>query len=175
MSWRERERERGEKNALYSGHLRLCQQPRAAHALRSDQKNASLVKCGQCKVKSTLTGMKMHLKTAHSSPKPQRSNKTVTKAGAKDFIQPEFKCDNGDCGYKSYNRMMLMQHIDAIHLIPWKLRLEKSSLSLVKCNRCDALCESSKLDQHIEEHHRDLEEEELIKDYPNEVEEISLD
>ena len=32
----ERERER-EKNAIYSGHLRLCQQPRAAHALRSDQ------------------------------------------------------------------------------------------------------------------------------------------
>ena len=27
----------GEKNAIYSGHLRLCQQPRAAHALRSDQ------------------------------------------------------------------------------------------------------------------------------------------
>ena len=33
---RRRERER-EKNAIYSGHLRLCQQPRAAHALRSDQ------------------------------------------------------------------------------------------------------------------------------------------
>ena len=30
-------RERREKNAIYSGHLRLCQQPRAAHALRSDQ------------------------------------------------------------------------------------------------------------------------------------------
>ena len=34
---RERKKERGEKNAIYSGHLRLCQQPRAAHALRSDQ------------------------------------------------------------------------------------------------------------------------------------------
>ena len=33
---REREKER-EKNAICSGHLRLCQQPRAAHALRSDQ------------------------------------------------------------------------------------------------------------------------------------------
>jgi hypothetical protein len=30
--------ERGEKNALYSGHIRLCQQPSAAQALRSDQK-----------------------------------------------------------------------------------------------------------------------------------------
>ena len=29
--------ERRENNAIYSGHLRLCQQPRAAHALRSDQ------------------------------------------------------------------------------------------------------------------------------------------
>ena len=37
MSWREREKEEREKNAIYSGHLRLCQQPRAAHALRSDQ------------------------------------------------------------------------------------------------------------------------------------------
>ena len=33
---RKREEER-ENNAIYSGHLRLCQQPRAAHALRSDQ------------------------------------------------------------------------------------------------------------------------------------------
>ena len=31
------EERRREKNAIYSGHLRLCQQPRAAHALRSDQ------------------------------------------------------------------------------------------------------------------------------------------
>ena len=36
MSRRE-ERGGGEKNAIYSGHLRLCQQPGAAHALRSDQ------------------------------------------------------------------------------------------------------------------------------------------
>ena len=35
MSWKEEEER--EKNAIYSGHLRLCQQPRAAHALRSDQ------------------------------------------------------------------------------------------------------------------------------------------
>jgi hypothetical protein len=27
----------GEQNAINSGHLCLCQQPRAAHALRSDQ------------------------------------------------------------------------------------------------------------------------------------------
>ena len=37
MSPEEERRERREKNAIYSGHLRLCQQPRAAHALRSDQ------------------------------------------------------------------------------------------------------------------------------------------
>ena len=39
---RKREEERREKNAIYSGHLRLCQEPRAAHALRSDQLVASL-------------------------------------------------------------------------------------------------------------------------------------
>ena len=38
---KEGERER-EKNAIYSGHLRLCQQPRAAHALRSDQNSKGL-------------------------------------------------------------------------------------------------------------------------------------
>ena len=46
MSWREREKERKKerkrKNAIYSGHLRLCQQPRAAHALRSDQQYIQL-------------------------------------------------------------------------------------------------------------------------------------
>ena len=36
MSPERGEKER-EKNAIYSGQLRLCQQPRAAHALRSDQ------------------------------------------------------------------------------------------------------------------------------------------
>jgi hypothetical protein len=35
MSRKKRERE---KNAIYSGNLRLCQQPRAEHALRLDQK-----------------------------------------------------------------------------------------------------------------------------------------
>jgi hypothetical protein len=34
---RERKKERREKNAIYSGHLRLRQQQRAAHALRLDQ------------------------------------------------------------------------------------------------------------------------------------------
>ena len=34
---REREREREKTNVICSGHPRLCQQPRAAHALRSDQ------------------------------------------------------------------------------------------------------------------------------------------
>jgi hypothetical protein len=33
---RDREEER-ENNAIYSGHLRLCLPPRAAHALRSNQ------------------------------------------------------------------------------------------------------------------------------------------
>jgi hypothetical protein len=35
----EEERKKERKNAIYSGHVRLCQQPRAAHALRSDQYN----------------------------------------------------------------------------------------------------------------------------------------
>ena len=37
MSPEERKKERERKNAIYSGHLRLCQQPRAPPALCSDQ------------------------------------------------------------------------------------------------------------------------------------------
>ena len=41
---KERKRERKRKNAIFSGHLCLCQQPRAAHLLRSDQNN---IQCTQ--------------------------------------------------------------------------------------------------------------------------------
>jgi hypothetical protein len=47
---RKKEEER-EKNAIYSGHLRLCQQPRAAHALRSDQKKQAGAELCQAQVK----------------------------------------------------------------------------------------------------------------------------
>ena len=40
---RKKKRERREKNAIYSGHLRLCQQPRAVHALRSDQNSDDIL------------------------------------------------------------------------------------------------------------------------------------
>ena len=45
MSWREREKKKEKKIAIYSGHLRLCQQPRAAHALRSDQNLKPSLSC----------------------------------------------------------------------------------------------------------------------------------
>ena len=38
LAMSQKREERREKNSFYSGQLRLCQQPRAAHALRSDQK-----------------------------------------------------------------------------------------------------------------------------------------
>ena len=34
---KEKRKKEREKNAIYNGHLRFCQQPRASHALRSDQ------------------------------------------------------------------------------------------------------------------------------------------
>ena len=52
---RKKKRER-EKNALYSGHLHLCQQPRAAHAIRSDQQlcwNRDWIRIG-CRVAITV-------------------------------------------------------------------------------------------------------------------------
>ena len=37
MSRKKERRKKERENAIYSGHLRFCLQPRAAHALRSDQ------------------------------------------------------------------------------------------------------------------------------------------
>ena len=47
---RKKEERRRENNAIYSGHLRLCQQPRAAHALRSDQCSFVEYKSGSSRV-----------------------------------------------------------------------------------------------------------------------------
>ena len=61
----ERERERKRKNAIYSGHLGLCQQPRAAHALRSDQLTClSYVPHTQCSG-ATATGNFSHILTSY--------------------------------------------------------------------------------------------------------------
>ena len=57
--------------------------------------NKSLVKCVQCKVKATMTGMKMHMKTVHANPRPRSSqvkNGTQTRADM-------FACDT--CEYTS--------------------------------------------------------------------------
>ena len=35
-------------------------------------------------------------------------------------------CENGDCQYKTNSRGILNQHIEAAHLIPWKLRSQKA-------------------------------------------------
>ena len=37
MSRKKKKKKEERKNAIFSGHLRFCQQPRAAHLLRSDQ------------------------------------------------------------------------------------------------------------------------------------------
>ena len=63
-----RKKERGgerreRKNAIYSGHLRLCQQPRTAHALRSDQHKESksnilyiqYCQCAVCQVRQIVS------------------------------------------------------------------------------------------------------------------------
>jgi hypothetical protein len=53
MSPEERKKEEREKNAIYSGHLRLCQQPRAAHTLRSDQKQGTSPEEGGLQARTT--------------------------------------------------------------------------------------------------------------------------
>ena len=56
----ERKKER-EKNALYSGQLRLCQQPRAAHALRSDQNDYKPLPAHLTHAQTTTTRVQIHL------------------------------------------------------------------------------------------------------------------
>ena len=51
MSWK---KERDKKNAIYSGHLRLCLQPRAAHALRKTVTNVRAQYCDRTRVRQRV-------------------------------------------------------------------------------------------------------------------------
>ena len=94
--------------------------------IEEEKKSQNLVECGQCKVKATMIGMKMHLKTAHSNNKSKKITKKTIKNTKNELVEFEFKCDNGDCQYKTNSREILKQHIEAAHLIPWKLRSQRS-------------------------------------------------
>ena len=139
----------------------------------------ALVKCDQCKVKATMTGMKMHLKTAHSSANPKLTSRNKTDLRTSETMKDDniFKCDN--CEYRSNNRAILMKHIDAIHLIPVKLRIEQSKLMQVKCSMCVYATNSETLlVKHAKESHAEppIQEEELIKEGDESVNvEINLD
>ena len=70
------------------------------------------------------------IKTAHSKPSTKQ-----TKSGAKKQIASKndlydqtkvFVCDN--CGYKTEDRKVLMQHIDAIHLFIGRHKLRRTQL-----------------------------------------------
>ena len=83
------------------------------------QRMTDLVKCGQCKVKATLTGMKMHLKKAHSNSKSKKSQQSLASLTTENGVL-EFRC--GKCEYIANSRANLVQHTDAVHEFPWKLR-----------------------------------------------------
>ena len=121
--------------------------------MEDKKRNASLVKCTQCKVKATLTGMKMHLKTAHATPKSDKKSRKSARTAVVEQVQTEFECDNSECDYKINNRNALRQHIDAVHLIPWKLRLQETET----CRKCGFGIEIGKLDEHMKDKHAEIE------------------
>ena len=117
-------------NVLPRIYKNVCKNTEKVAEIKKKQSTKSEVSCGQCKVKATLTDMKMHLKTAHSKP----STKKPSKPSDSEANSNIFKFDN--CGYKTMDRKILMQHIDAIHLIPWNIRMEQNKND-IKCNKCD--------------------------------------
>ena len=112
----------------------------------------SMVKCGQCRVKATMTGMKMHLRTAHSNAKPQVKTRNAVKTPIEKTTKVFFKCDN--CEYKSEDRAVLMQHIEGIHIFPWRLRMETSKSKQVQCERCEFVTsDKATLEHHSKDKH----------------------
>ena len=68
------------------------------------------------------------------------------------MIPKVFVCDN--CGYKAEERAILMQDIDAIHLLSWKAQLESVENNYFQCEKCEYKSDvKSLLDKHREEKH----------------------
>ena len=77
---RERKKKEEKKNAIYSGHLRFCLQPRAAHALCSDQFFS------HCNRKSTIFHIHFHLLLIFSQSK-ETQTKTIFSPSTKQRIK----------------------------------------------------------------------------------------
>ena len=113
--------------------------------------NMSLVKCGQCKVKASLARMKMHLKKVHGTAKYKKKTEEVTTIKAISVNTEEFHCRNSECNYKTNSQLVLNQHIDAIHLIPWKLRART-----IACKKCGAQIKEGEMNNHMKSEHEEI-------------------
>ena len=145
---------------------------------KGSQNLRSMVACGQCKVKATMTGMKMHLKTAHSKQGINQSYSGKKKQTKPTVIGKEksamFHCDN--CGYKAMDRKILMQHIDAIHLIPWNSRMDQINRDIFKCSKCEFVAtEEEQLSSHAKVSHAVASEQLLDEGAEQDLEEIELE
>ena len=104
----------------------------------------SQVVCGQCKMKSTITEMKMHLKTAHGKS-------TVRKPLSKsDEAEESLKFDCQNCDFRTGERIILIDHIEAVHVMPLRKDRQKKTI----CNICDSVEYSEDdLKRHMDEIH----------------------
>ena len=169
-------------NVLPKIYKDVCRNKPKVVVSKRSQPSRSMVSCGQCKVKATLTDMKMHLKTAHSNStvnQPKACKKKQIKANTVGNDKAsQFLCDI--CGYKAKERKTLMQHIDAIHLIPWNSRMEKVNIDMLRCSKCEFVTNNKEdLRDHVQLVHVVENEMLLIERAVNEeeieIEEIELE
>ena len=113
--------------------------------------NRDLVKCVQCKVKASLTGMKMHLKKVHSRSKKTTKNLITDKTGVDNEAQ--FYCEISDCNYTTNSQTVLKQHTDALHVISRKLRTRS-----VSCKKCGMRIKEGEMDKHMKSVHEEKSE-----------------
>ena len=144
---------------VFSELPRIYKSVGAQIAIIEDNKtNRSLVKCDQCKFKTTLTGMKMHLKKAHSRARSKKTKENVITEKTTIEIEEQFKCGNSECDYTTNSKAVLKQHMDAIHLVPWNLRTRS-----VSCKKCGIKIKEGEMDNHMKsEHEENIEMAEII-------------
>ena len=74
-------------------------------------------------------------------------------------------CDN--CDYKSNNIPILQDHIEEVHLIPYRKKIQQKLIAAYKCEECDfAVPTRSSLRTHVNTKHRMSKHVKLVDDCP---------
>ena len=108
-------------NMLPKIYTDVCKNKPKMVEKRRIQPARSLVTCDQCNHKTSLTDMKMHIKSAHGKSKQKTPEDSEISSFVYDY-----------CGYKAVEKTRLNQHINAVHSKNWSLQMARAVHSSVK-------------------------------------------